>query len=181
MCMWFMDVILALIFVTFSTLPTSSFSDLRFFESVVTVGTLCRNSSHNFIPTFFKLGTCFPHGQEICMWFWYNPWIKFCYFFHFVKFVIFWPQILWKCRESGYLVSATPHTILYRRCCHYQGKSLGLEPCLWRPVFWQMSQARTNEGCCHYQGKSSGLEPCLWRPVFWQMSQAGTNEGCCHY
>ena len=33
--------------------------------------------------------------------------------FHFVNFVIFWPQILWKCIDSGYLVSATLHTILY--------------------------------------------------------------------
>ena len=35
-----LDVILVLIFVTFSTLGTLSFSDLRFDESVVTVGTL---------------------------------------------------------------------------------------------------------------------------------------------
>ena len=38
----------------------------------------------------------------------------FVTFFHFVNFVIFWPQILWKSRDSGYLVSATPHTILYQ-------------------------------------------------------------------
>ena len=35
-----LDVILALIFVTFSTLGTLTFSDLRFYESVLTVGTL---------------------------------------------------------------------------------------------------------------------------------------------
>ena len=39
MCMW-LDVIIALIFVTFSSLGTLSFSDLRFYESVVTVGTV---------------------------------------------------------------------------------------------------------------------------------------------
>ena len=50
----------------------------------------------------------------MCMWFWCNPWINFCHFFHFLNFVIFWLQILWKCRDSGYLVSTTPHTILYR-------------------------------------------------------------------
>ena len=44
----------------------------------------------------------------------YNPWINFCNFFHFVNFVIFWPQTLWKSGDSGYLVSATPHTILYQ-------------------------------------------------------------------
>ena len=47
----------------------------------------------------------------MCMWFGYNPWVNFCYFFHFVNFVIFWIQILWKCIDSGYLVSATPYTI----------------------------------------------------------------------
>ena len=109
-----LDVILALIFVTFSTLRTLSFSDLRFYEDVVT-GVPCeRNSSYNFIPTFFKLCTCFPHGLEICMWFRYNPWIMFCHFCHFVNFVIFWPQILWMCIDNGYLVSATPNTFLYR-------------------------------------------------------------------
>ena len=34
----------------------------------------------------------------------------FCHFFHFVNLVIFPPQ----CIDSGYLVSTTPHTILYR-------------------------------------------------------------------
>ena len=72
-----------------------------------------RNSSYNFIPIFLKLCTCFRHGLKMCMWFGYNPCIYFCYFFHFANFVIFWPQILWKCCDSGYLVSATPHAILY--------------------------------------------------------------------
>ena len=72
------------------------------------------NSSYNFILIFFKLCTCFRHGLEMCIWFGYNPWINFCHFFHFVNFVIFWPQILWKSRDSGYLVSAAPITILYR-------------------------------------------------------------------
>ena len=74
-----------------------------------------RNSSYNFILIFLKLWTCFRHGLEMCIMFGYNPWINFCHFFcHFVNYVIFWPQILWKSRDSGYLVSATPHTILYR-------------------------------------------------------------------
>ena len=72
-----------------------------------------RNSSYNFIPIFLKLCTCFLHGLKMCMWFGCNPCIKFCHFFHFTNFVIFWPQILRKCRDSGYLVSATPHIILY--------------------------------------------------------------------
>ena len=72
-----------------------------------------RNPSYNFIPIFLKLCTCFLHGLKICMWFGYNPCFNFCYFFHFANFVISWPQILWKCIDFGYLVSATPHTVLY--------------------------------------------------------------------
>ena len=48
-----------------------------------------------------------PLWIDMCMWFGYNRWINFCHFFHFV---IFWPQILWKCINSGYHVSATPYT-----------------------------------------------------------------------
>ena len=64
--------------------------------------------------SFSKLCTCFLHSLKIVMWFGYNTCFNFCYFFHFANFVIFWPQILWKCCDSGYLVSATPHAILYR-------------------------------------------------------------------
>ena len=60
------------------------------------------NSSYNFILIFLKLCTCFLHGLEMCMWFGYNPWI-FVTFFTLWTFVIFWPQILWKNIDSGYL------------------------------------------------------------------------------
>ena len=106
--------VLSIFFVTFSTLRTSSFSDLRFYENVVTVGTLWAQLLIQFYTDLFELCTCFRHGLEMCIWFGYNPWINFCHFFHFVNFVIFWPQILWKSRDSGYLVSAAPHTILYQ-------------------------------------------------------------------
>ena len=69
-----------------------------------------RNSSYNFIPILLKLCTCFLHGLKMCTWFGYNSCINFCHFFHFVNLVIFRPQ----CIDSGYLVSATPHTILYQ-------------------------------------------------------------------
>ena len=68
---------------------------------------------------FLKLCTCFLHGLEMCMWFEYNPWINFCHFFRFVYFVIFWPQILWKCIDSGYLVGATPYTISVLSSCNF--------------------------------------------------------------
>ena len=73
-----------------------------------------RNSSYNVIPIFLKLCTCFLHGLKTCMWFGCYPCITFCHFFHFGNFVIFWPQILWKCCDSGYVVSATPHISSYR-------------------------------------------------------------------
>ena len=86
----------------------------HFLTSVYRQGVPCeRNSSYNFIPIFLKLRTCFFH-LKICMWFGYNPCFNFYHFFHFANFVISWPQILWKCIDSGYLVSTTPHSILYR-------------------------------------------------------------------
>ena len=69
-----------------------------------------RNSSYSFLLIFLKLCRCFLHGVRMCMWFGYNCWIIFYHFFHFVNLVIFRPQ----CIDSGYLVSATPHTILYQ-------------------------------------------------------------------
>ena len=90
-----------------------------------------RNSSYNFIPIFLKLCTCFPQGLEMCMWFGYNPWIDFYHFFLFVNFVIFWPQTLWKCRDNGYLVSATPHTILYLSLWNFSRFGHGLEIYMW--------------------------------------------------
>ena len=59
---------------------------------------------------FWPFWMCFRHGMRMCMWFGYNCEIIFCHFFHFVNLVLFLPQ----CIDSGYLVSATPHTILYR-------------------------------------------------------------------
>ena len=64
----------------------------------------------SFLLIFLKLCRCFLHGVRMCMWFGYNCWIIFYHFFHFVNLVIFRPQ----CIDSGYLVSATPHTILYQ-------------------------------------------------------------------
>ena len=72
---------------------------------------LQRNSSYTFVPTFFSnfAGVFFmvwgcTCGLDIIVG------LFFCYFFHFVNLVIF----RCKCIDSGYLVSATPHTILYQ-------------------------------------------------------------------
>ena len=91
-----------------------------------------RNSSYNFIPIFLKLCTCFRHGLEMCMWFGYNRWLNFCHFFHFVNFVIFWPQILWKCIDSGYHVSTTPYTTSCLSLFNFAHIFVnGLKMCMW--------------------------------------------------
>ena len=76
-------------------------------------GTLWVQLFIQFYTNLFDTLHIFSPCLEMCMWFGYNPWINFCHIFHFVNFVIFWPQIVWKCIDSGYLVSATPYTILY--------------------------------------------------------------------
>ena len=53
-CACGLDIILAFIFVTFSTLRTSSFSDLRFYENVVTVGTLWAQLLIQFYTDLFE-------------------------------------------------------------------------------------------------------------------------------
>ena len=113
-CACGLDIILALIFVTFSTLRSLSFSDLRFYENVVTVGTLWAQLLIQFYTDLFETlhmfspwsGDQYAYGLDIILE------LIFVTFFHFVNFVIFWPQILWNCIDSGYLVfSATPYTI----------------------------------------------------------------------
>ena len=79
-----------------------------------------RNSSYNFKTIFLKLCTWFLRGLEMCVWFGYNLWVNFCHFFYFVNFVIFWHQILWKCKDSGYLVSATRYTIVKRSLWNFE-------------------------------------------------------------
>ena len=85
-CAYGLDITLALIFVTFSTLGTLSFSDLR--RKVYRQWVPCECiSSYNFILIFLKLCTCFLHGLEMCMWFGYNPWMSLfslCELCHFL-------------------------------------------------------------------------------------------------
>ena len=91
-----------------------------------------RNSSYNLIPIFLKLCTYFRHGLEMCMWFGYNPWINICCFFHFVNFVIFWPQILWKYIDCGYHVNAAPYTTSCLSLFNFAHLFVhGLKMCMW--------------------------------------------------
>ena len=61
-CAYGLDIILALIFITFSTLRSLSFSDLRFYENVVTVGTLWVQLLIQFYTDLF---------ETLCM---FSPW-----------------------------------------------------------------------------------------------------------
>ena len=65
-----LDIILALIFVTFSTLWTLSFSDLRLYESVVAVGTLLAQLLIQFYTNLFEtLHMCSPwSGNMHVVW-----------------------------------------------------------------------------------------------------------------
>ena len=132
-CACALDIIVALIFVTFSTLWTFCHFLTSDSTKVYRQWVPCeRNSSYNFIPMFLKHCTCFLHSLEMCMWFGYNPCINFCHFFYFVNFVIFWLQILWKCIDSGYLVSATPYTIPILSSCNFAHLFFhGLKMCMW--------------------------------------------------
>ena len=73
-----------------------------------------RNSSYSFPPIVLKLCRCFLHKMRMCMWFWYNTLIIFSHFFCFVNLVFFFlHEMLTKCIDSGYLVGATPLTVLH--------------------------------------------------------------------
>ena len=73
-----------------------------------------RNSSYSFLSIILKLHWCFGHGLKICMWFWYNPQIIFCCFFRKLNLAIFRALSITMWMASGYLVGATPPTVLYR-------------------------------------------------------------------
>ena len=102
----------ALAWATWACKFSSVRSSVRSFlhPSTFTLGVLWAQLLLQFCTIFLELCMCFRHGMRMCMWFGYNCEIIFCHLFHFVNLVIFWPQWI----DSGYLVSATPHTILYR-------------------------------------------------------------------
>ena len=62
-----------------------------------------------FCTIIMKLCMRFLHSMKICLRFGCNCKIIFFTIFHIVNFVIFHTQYI----DSGYLVSTTPHTILY--------------------------------------------------------------------
>ena len=54
-----------------------------------------------------KLHRCFGHGLKTCMWFGYNPQIRFCHFFR-NELSLFQALLLATYVDSMYLVRVTP-------------------------------------------------------------------------
>ena len=61
--------------------------------STFTLGVLWAQLLLQFCTDLFETSNVFHHGMRMCMWFGYNCEVIFCYFFHFVNLVIFWPQM----------------------------------------------------------------------------------------
>ena len=80
-----------------------------------------RNFSNSFMPIFFKLYMCFCHGRKLCIWFGYNPQIKFCHSFRILNVVIFQSCLLLKYMDNGYLVCAIPPAVLCQSCSNCTG------------------------------------------------------------
>ena len=87
-CMWFgynSQIILSL----FPQVELSHFSGI-FTIKVNRKWVPCvRNSSYSFMLVLLKLHRCFGHGLKTCMWFGYNPQIRFCHFFRNLNLVFF--------------------------------------------------------------------------------------------
>ena len=81
------------------------------------------------MPVLLKLNRCFCHGLKMCMWFEYNPRINFYHFFRILNLVIFQAQILSKGIDSGYLVCATPPTVLCQSFLNFVGVSVMVWRC----------------------------------------------------
>ena len=137
------------------------------------------NSSFTFILIFLKLCTCFLYGLKMCMWFGYNTCFNFCHFFHFANFLISWPQILWKCIDSGYLVSPTLHTILYRSFWNFTRFLHGLENFCHFSTLLTLSffagVTSTSPKFDLYFFISSILSFLFWCLIFWEMTGQNCN------
>ena len=75
-----LDIILELIFITFSLCELCHFLTSDFMK-VYRQWVPCKhNFFYNFNPFFMQLCTSFFHGLTMCMWFGFNPAVNFCHF-----------------------------------------------------------------------------------------------------
>ena len=127
-CACGLDIIVRLFFVTFPLCELSHFS-----TSVYRQWVPCeRNSSYNFYTDLFETLHMFSPWSEDVHVVWIYPCINFRYFSHFVNFVIFWPQFLWKFIDSGYFCECNSSynfiPIFLKLCTCFLH---GLEMCIW--------------------------------------------------
>ena len=103
--------------------------EARIVPSVYILDTLVGATSPTVLwPIFFKLYMCFCHGRKLCIWFGYNPQIKFCHSFRILNVVIFQSWLLLKYMDSGYLVCAIPPAVL----CQSFSNCTGVFIMVWR-------------------------------------------------
>ena len=107
-----LDIILRLFLSLFSQVELSHILSI-IYNKLNGQGIPCgRNSSYSFILILLKLHLCFGHGLKICMRFGYNQ-IIFCHFFRKLNLAIFPALTITMWMDRGYLVGATPPTVLY--------------------------------------------------------------------
>ena len=89
---------------------------LDFYQSILDTGYLINyeRNSYNLRWIFLELCRCFCEGLKICMTFACNPQINFCHFLSSLNLVIVLAQLLSNHIDTGYLVNATPPTIVVR-------------------------------------------------------------------
>ena len=75
---------------------------------------MCATPTTVLYQSFWNFTCVFCQGLKMCMWFGYNPQIKVWSRFRIVNLVIFQAWIISKGIDCGYLVRATPPTVLCR-------------------------------------------------------------------
>ena len=133
-CACGLDIILDLIFVTFSTLWTLAFSDLRFYESVETVGTLWAQLLIQFYTDLYEtLHMFLPWSGDV----------------HFVNFVIFrrcdfnfkvWSILLWLIVHilwNQLLLEFSLDLFNTLQICYRHIEDVHEEVWWWKNIFWQ--------------------------------------------
>ena len=71
------------------------------------MGTLCAKLLLHFYADSFETSGSIGHGLKTCMWFGYNPQIRFCHFFHNLN-VFFQVLLLSTCVDSMYIECINP-------------------------------------------------------------------------
>ena len=64
-------------------------------------------------PIILKHCRCFLHEMKLCMWFWYNTLFFSLFLLCELSLSFFLHEMLSKIIDSGYLVGATPLTVLH--------------------------------------------------------------------